>query len=271
VATNNVSIGQSGSTSPATLSAGGTYTARFCDVTGAGTGNYTICVREARKVELGTCYAGNVADGDGNAINLAGPISGGDEAVLLQPPTTATARLTLTHKGGGGLLAAGVYTGEPGSLLAGSAVGASPSPIASGQSGQSGLFEINGAQVYRVYTDIASLGTAGTNYEICLAEVAGDACLNPEDELVRSSVNLDEEAGSSGLSCSGGASCISEHMQGVGLSAGCADCYGGTGSCAASNCAFQCLSDSGSSGCRSCVASNCAQEFEVCSGWAYQD
>lgn len=271
VATNNVSIGQSGSTSPANLTAGGTYTARFCDVTGAGTGNYTICVREARKVELGTCYAGNVADGDGNAIDLAGPISGGDEAVLLQPPTTTTARLTLTHKGGGGLLAAGVYTGEPGSLLAGSAVGASPSPIASGQSGQSGLFEINGAQVYRVYTDIASLGTAGTNYEICLAEVAGDACLNPEDELVRSSVNLDEEAGSSGLSCTGGAACISEHMQGVGLSAGCADCYGGTGSCAASNCAFQCLSDSGSSGCRSCVASNCAQEFEVCSGWAYQD
>ncbi|HYB99034.1 MAG TPA: hypothetical protein VEC57_07835 [Candidatus Limnocylindrales bacterium] len=271
VATGDVPIGQSGSTSIVNLSAGGSYVARVCDVTGAGTGNYTVCVRSARKVELGGCYAGNVTDGDGNAIHLAGPVSGGDEAVLFQPPHTATVKLTLNHKGGGGLLAAGVYDGQPGSLLAGSAVGASPSPIATGGSGQSGLFEVNVGQVYRVYTDIATLGTAGNNYEVCLAEVAGDACLNEADELVRSSVNLDAEAESSGVSCSGGASCISDHMESVGLSPACADCYGGTGSCAASNCAFQCLSDSSSSGCRSCVASNCAQEFEVCSGWTYED
>ncbi|HYC53483.1 MAG TPA: hypothetical protein VEL28_00890 [Candidatus Binatia bacterium] len=268
--TSNVAVGQSGSTSIVNVSPG-SYVARVCDVTGAGQGNYTVCVRSSRKVELGACYAGNVTDGDGNAVHLAGPVSGGDEAVLFQPPHTATVKLTLHHKGGGGLLAAGVYTGTPGSLLQGSAVGQSPAPIPTGGTGQSGLFEVGVGQIYRVYTDIASLGTAGNNYEICLAEVAGDACLNEADELVRSSVNLDEEAESSGLSCSGGASCISDHMEGVGLSPGCADCYGGTGSCAASNCAFQCLSDSGSSGCRSCVASNCAQEFEVCSGWPYED
>ena len=49
----------------------------------------------------------------------------------------------------------------------------------------------------------------------------------------------------------------------------CADCYGSVGGCAASNCALQCLGDSGSSGCRNCVTSNCAAEFEICSGWTY--
>lgn len=272
VSTGNVPVGQSGSTGVTNLSASNTYNVRICDVTGAGIGTYTACVRSARKVELGSCYAGNVSDGDGNVIDLAGPISGGDEDVIFQPPHDAIVRLNLAHTGGGGLIASGVYNGQPGSLLPGAAVGASPSPIATGGSGQSGLFEVTQGSIYRVYTDIASLGTAGTNYEICLSEVAGDACLNEADELVRASFNLDEVAGDNGLSCTGGASCISNAMQAeTGLSAGCADCYGGTGSCAASNCAGACLTNSSSSGCRSCVASNCASEFEVCSGWVYGD
>ncbi len=272
VSTGNVPVGQTGSTSVVNLNGGSSYTVRICDVTGAGTGTYTACVRRARKVELGSCYAGNVTDGDGNVIDLAGPISGGDEDVLFQPPRQATVRLELAHEGGGGLLASGVYDGQPGNLVPGSAVGASPSPIPAGSSGQSGLFEVNLGVVYRVYTDIASPGTAGTNYRICLTEVAGDACLNDDDELVRSSYNLDSEAEAAGLDCTGNSSCISSTLQAdTGLSAACADCFGGTGSCAASNCALQCLGDSGSSGCRSCVASNCATEFEVCSGWVYGD
>jgi hypothetical protein len=178
--------------------------------------------------------------------------------------------LTLSNESVGGLLASGIYDGQPGSLLPGSAVGASPSPIPVGQTGQSGPVAVNVGQVYRVYTDIASLGTAGTDYTICLAEVAGDSCLNPQDEEVRATFNLDAEAESAGLSCTGNATCISQALQtDTGLSSACADCFGSVGGCAASNCALQCLGGSGSSGCRNCVASNCAQEFEVCSGWAY--
>ena len=133
--------------------------------------------------------------------------------------------------------------------MPGSAVGQSPSPIPVGGSGTSGLVAVNGGQIYRVYTDIASLGTAGTNYTICLAEVEGDSCLNPEDEAVRTAYNLNAEAEAAGLSCTGNASCISSTLQNdTGLSPGCADCYGSVGGCAASNCALQCLGDSGSSG-----------------------
>ena len=268
--TGNVPIGQTGST-PVTAVTTNSYTVRVCDVTGAGTGTYTVCVRPARRIELGQCFSSNVTDGDGNVIDLAGPISGGDEDVIFQPPATTIVRLTLFNESVGGLLASGIYDGQPGSLLPSSAVGASPSPLAVGQSGQSGLVEVNVGQVYRVYTDIASLGTAGTDYTICLAEVEGDACLNPEDEAVRAAYNLDAEAESAGLACTGNASCISQAMQNdTGLSAGCADCYGGTGGCAASNCALQCIGSSSSSGCRNCVASNCAAEFEICSGWTYQ-
>ncbi len=109
-----------------------------------------------------------------------------------------------------------------------------------------------------------------TDYSICLAEIAGDSCLNPQDEAVCAAFNLDAETEAAGLSCTGNATCISQALQtDTGLSAGCADCCGSVGGCAASNCALQCLGGSGSSGCRNCVASNCAQEFEVCSGWRY--
>jgi hypothetical protein len=213
--------------------------------TGAGTGNYTVCVRRARRIELGTCFSSNVTDGDGNVINLAGPISGGDEDVIFQPPASTNVKLTLSNDSVAALLAAGIYNGQPGSLLAGSAVGASPSPLAVGQSGTSGIVAVNVGQTYRVYTDIASLGTAGTNYTICLAEAAGDQCLNPEDEDVRAAYNLSAEAEDAGLSCTGSSSCISQTLQNdTGLSAECAGCYGDVGGCAASNCAFQCLGDS---------------------------
>jgi cysteine-rich repeat protein len=269
-ATGNVAVGQTGSTGLTLVNSGSTYTVEVCDATGLGAGSYDICVRSARKVELGACFSGNVADGDGNVIDLAGPISGGDEDVIFQPPVSTNVKLTLFNQGGGGLLAAGIYDGQPGSLLPDAAAGASPSPVPVGGSAESGLVAVNGGQVYRVYTDIASLGTAGTDYTICLAEVLGDNCLNPEDETVRASFNLAAEAEALGLSCTGDGSCISTGMQNnTGLSPGCADCYGGTGSCAAANCALACLGGSGSSGCLSCVESNCAQEFEICSGWVY--
>jgi len=268
--TNNVSVAQSGSTAVTTVSDGTTYTVRVCDVTGAGTGSYTVCARPARTLELGSCYSSNVTDGDGNVIDLAGPISGGDEDVIFRPPLSTNVKLTLSHDGGGGLLAAGVYTAQPGSLVSGSAVGASPAPIPVGGSGESGSFAINAAQTYRVYTDIASLGTAGNDYTICIAEVPSDACVNAADELVRETVDIAAAAEAAGLSCLGDGACITSQLESTtGLSPACASCYGGTGSCAAGNCALQCLGDSGSSGCRNCVASNCAQEFEICSGWLY--
>ena len=124
-------------------------------------------MRSARNVELGACFSSNVADGDGNVIDLAGPISDGDEDVIFQPPVSTNVKLTLFNEGGGGLLASGIYDGQPGSLLPGAATGASPSPVPVGGSAESGLVPVTGGQIYRVYTDIASLGTAGTNYTIC--------------------------------------------------------------------------------------------------------
>ena len=92
-----------------------------------------------------------------------------------------------------------------------------------------------------------------------------DECTGPADRGILDDPATDDAIRDCGLSClSGGAcSCLVD----LGLTEGCAACYGDNIKCAAVNCISQCSSDSNSPECGACVTSNCDPGFGKCRGF----
>ncbi|MEM7436194.1 MAG: DUF4215 domain-containing protein [Myxococcota bacterium] len=149
----------------------GTYTIEACDETGLGLGNLVTCVRPADRVSAPGSVSGGISDspdldsGTGE-IDLAGPISGGDHCYVVDVLETGSYRIVANHNSGGGLLAAGLYSGTPPSGLM-TAAGQSPSPIAVGDMGTSGFVTLNAGTVYHLCADTATLGS-GINFTLTL-------------------------------------------------------------------------------------------------------
>lgn len=92
------------------------------------------------------------------------------------------------------------------------------------------------------------------------------ACTNAADEMVLAMIDSEAEARMCGTMCFGGESCVTMCMEELGLSNGCASCFGGAASCAAMNCALQCAG-SDMMRCNDCRRMNgCIEDFEMCSG-----
>ena len=142
----------------------GAYTIESCDETGLGLGDLTNCVFPADRVAAPGNVSGSLNDspdldsGTGE-INLAGPTSGGDHCYVVDVVTTGSYRIVANHNSGGGLLAAGLYTGTPPSGLM-TAAGQSPSPIGVGGSGTSGFVTLNEGTTYHLCADTATLGSS---------------------------------------------------------------------------------------------------------------
>jgi hypothetical protein len=108
----------------------------------------------------------------------------------------------------------------------------------------------------------------------CLGIVVEEgACTNPSDAEILGEMGGAAITGAIGdctIGCfSGGGgepACISECVEGdTGLSGGCSDCFGETGSCKLTACIFDCLTPA-SEVCTECVAANCGEAFEECAG-----
>ena len=98
------------------------------------------------------------------------------------------------------------------------------------------------------------------------------ACINASDSAVLgqySDAQFTDLSTDCGVDCafnSNAEKCISECYQDIGLSKGCADCYGAVGACAKSNCAFKCF-DPSSQGCLDCVKdAGCEDNLATCTG-----
>jgi hypothetical protein len=98
---------------------------------------------------------------------------------------------------------------------------------------------------------------------------SGGACDNPGDFAALGDPELDTEAeiGGCALSCAlTGPECSVPCVEeGLGVSNGCAVCFGDVISCTVANCAFQCL-DSSSTACRTCQETSCFPAFTECAG-----
>ncbi|MCA9529032.1 MAG: DUF4215 domain-containing protein [Myxococcales bacterium] len=272
--TGTVPVAGSGST-PTTVLPAGDYTIEVCDETGAGTGSFTACIEPEPVIGLDACYEGTVTDGDGNDVNLAGPLSGGDEAIHFVAPHDGSFNISLTNTGGGAIEAAGVYDsgafeGVPGTLVPGSDTGI----VAIGQTKTGGPVAVTAGDVLHIYVDVASAGAIG-NYKVCTHDLPTGACLNdPNDATIAGNTDLEASlkacATGSGRFCGliPNSGCVSSCLQAnPGLSSECADCYGGVTACTVANCISACGADSNSPGCISCVNTNCGPAFAACSGW----
>jgi hypothetical protein len=103
----------------------------------------------------------------------------------------------------------------------------------------------------------------------CTSSGSG-ACVNPSDQSVKSSYDLEQESFDCFLQCNPGsaecfANCISSN---TGLSPDCATCYGQGVQCVIDNCTDPCLSSLEGPECVSCRAQYCDGPFTSCSGWA---
>lgn len=98
---------------------------------------------------------------------------------------------------------------------------------------------------------------------------SGGACDNPGDFAALGAPGLDTEAeiGACALRCAlTGPECSVPCVEeGLGVSNGCAVCFGDVISCTVANCALQCL-DSASAGCRTCQETSCFPAFTECAG-----
>ena len=149
----------------------GNYTVEACDNTGAGISTSQVCVLPADRVSAPGVVSGTVSDspdldGGTGEIDLAGPISGGDQCYVVDVVTTGNYRIVANHNSGGGLLAAGLYSGTPPSGLM-TAAGQSPSPIAVGGQGTSSYVTLTAGTAYHLCADTATLGSS-VNFTLTL-------------------------------------------------------------------------------------------------------
>lgn len=149
----------------------GTYTVEACDNTGLGISTSQYCVLPVDRVSAPGSVNGSLSDSpdldDGTGeINLAGPISGGDHCYVVDVVTTGNYRIVANHNSGGGLLAAGLYTGTPPSGLI-AAAGQQPAPIALGESANSAYVSLTQGAPYHLCADTATLGS-GVNFTLTL-------------------------------------------------------------------------------------------------------
>ncbi len=92
------------------------------------------------------------------------------------------------------------------------------------------------------------------------------ACTNSADDAVLSSIDVETEARMCGNRCFGGAMCVTMCMEDLGLSNGCATCFGEVAQCTARNCALQCTGGD-EARCTMCrMMAGCVTSFETCSG-----
>lgn len=149
----------------------GNYTVEACDNTGLGISTSPVCVLPADRVSAPGSVSGSLNDspdldsGTGE-IDLAGPISGGDHCYVVDVVTTGNYRISASHNSGGGLLAAGLYSGTPPNGLM-TAAGQSPSPIGVGGTGTSGFVNLDAGTAYHLCADTATLGSS-INFTLAL-------------------------------------------------------------------------------------------------------
>jgi hypothetical protein len=97
-----------------------------------------------------------------------------------------------------------------------------------------------------------------------------DACLNPADQTVLSdSTKVSKSAQDCGFGCFANEdpNCDADCMQmNLGLSRGCATCWGDSIRCAAQNCLVPCLASSTDPACIACNEQFCTPQFRHCSG-----
>lgn len=97
-----------------------------------------------------------------------------------------------------------------------------------------------------------------------IAGLAGDACVS-ERSLISNSADAIRECGKSCRFSFSMKPCMSKCVEELGLSAPCANCFAGQGSCVKSKCMVSCLKGADSAACVDC-RENCAVPFTQCSG-----
>ncbi len=149
----------------------GVYTVEACDNTGLGISTSQYCVLPADRISAPGSVSGSLNDspdldsGTGE-IDLAGPISGGDQCYLVDVVRTGSYRINASNQSGGGLLAAGLYTSTPpGGFI--TSAGQSPSPIPVGAFGTSAYVTLTEGSSYHLCADTATLGS-NINFTLAL-------------------------------------------------------------------------------------------------------
>lgn len=89
-----------------------------------------------------------------------------------------------------------------------------------------------------------------------------DQCANSSDRAVLAKPSTNADVQACGVQCLGGGAC--DCLVGLGLSQGCAACYGDNIKCGAANCIVPCANGD-SPDCSACVAQHCAA-FKACTG-----
>jgi len=94
------------------------------------------------------------------------------------------------------------------------------------------------------------------------------ACTNTADEAVMAGASFESEAETCAMNCIAAEMCVTDCMRDdVGLSMGCATCFGGAGQCALDNCVGDCLLDPRGAACTDCRRmAGCIDDYETCSG-----
>ncbi len=107
--------------------------------------------------------------------------------------------------------------------------------------------------------------------ETCTAGICSTpgACTNAQDEDVFATTDVAAEIGDCAPGCTFAgdkAACGAECMVQIGMTQGCAECFGGTVACVFENCTLACIAGA-TQGCLDCQEDNgCFTEFEECAG-----
>ena len=128
---------------------------------------YHACIEPEREMTVGSCYTGVLRRYFNNNVDLAGPATAQDVAIRLRPAASQNVRISVKNyfAGNNAPIAAGLYTGMPGTLLPGSKT---PN-AAAGQSTRGGPVEVTGGTDYWVYVDLeqSACGTP-SQYRVCV-------------------------------------------------------------------------------------------------------
>ena len=137
---------------------------------------------------------------------------------------------------------------------------AGPAPMLDG----SAVPTVDGGTVPQVDGTVVPEVDAGPGPEV-------GACVNPADQqiLADNAETLEATVGNCAFQCIAdpapgtcAGACVSTT---IGLSAGCAGCFGGAVTCMIANCIAQCI-DAASQACSDCRATHCNEDFRTCAG-----
>ena len=145
----------------------GDYEVHTCTDGTSGSNGFTACVKTEPVIAVGGCVNGTLRPSRLNRVDLAGPMSGEEDALHFQPAASQNVKITVKNyfQGNNPAIAAGLFTVTPGALVPGSKT---PN-AAAGQTTSTGSVSVTGGTDYWLYVDLEHPDSMGAHgYLVCV-------------------------------------------------------------------------------------------------------